>query len=384
MEGNKIWFIESLESLDEKIKNDGSVDGASFLSGYLNKNWPTDLDESVDDEEFESYVNENLDLYELWLKGEQEHILVGDDYDWSYKNVVTNININEEDLTGSNVDTTLADKSFDDLKGDDFWELCKQRDYIHQNGNIRKAERAALMAANLADKNQYIGAESRMRSWEVYGEIRDKLEERDAYTYYEKAGNIALSSGDTLNSANYFSNAARIYQGGNWKEEHRLLRKARVLFSDAGVNDKASKKYIEECNLKVKNETGFEKIKGHFYCVLSNYGESPWRVIGWITTVIAICALLYWSADINTPGIGIYECKKITESEISLVCEELSSGDAHPLTHLYFSFVTFTTLGYGDYSPTEDWARAIAAVQAMLGLILSSLFIATFLRKFSR
>ncbi len=35
--------------------------------------------------------------------------------------------------------------------------------------------------------------------------------------------------------------------------------------------------------------------------------------------------------------------------------------------HLYFSFVTMTTLGYGDLSPAEPLSRTVAMVEALLG-----------------
>ena len=42
---------------------------------------------------------------------------------------------------------------------------------------------------------------------------------------------------------------------------------------------------------------------------------------------------------------------------------------------LYFSVVTFTTLGYGDFKPTEK-TRPIAAVEAIVGLVLMAFLIA--------
>jgi hypothetical protein len=41
--------------------------------------------------------------------------------------------------------------------------------------------------------------------------------------------------------------------------------------------------------------------------------------------------------------------------------------DGAPRDHLYFSFVTLTTLGYGDLSPAEPFQRTVAIVEAVLG-----------------
>lgn len=47
-----------------------------------------------------------------------------------------------------------------------------------------------------------------------------------------------------------------------------------------------------------------------------------------------------------------------------------------PITSLYFSIVTWTTLGYGDIRPSLD-ARLVAASEALLGYIWMGLFIGT-------
>jgi hypothetical protein len=48
-----------------------------------------------------------------------------------------------------------------------------------------------------------------------------------------------------------------------------------------------------------------------------------------------------------------------------------------PITCLYFSIVTWTTLGYGDVRPSMD-ARFVAASEALLGYIWMALFIGMF------
>ena len=52
----------------------------------------------------------------------------------------------------------------------------------------------------------------------------------------------------------------------------------------------------------------------------------------------------------------------------------------HPL---YFSVITFTTIGYGDYAP-RGWLRVVAAVEGFLGLFLMAVFTVSFARKFLR
>ena len=53
------------------------------------------------------------------------------------------------------------------------------------------------------------------------------------------------------------------------------------------------------------------------------------------------------------------------------------TGDDLRLLELqYFSFVTITTLGYGDVSPVSDAARALAAVEAVIGQFYLAVLVA--------
>jgi voltage-gated potassium channel len=51
-------------------------------------------------------------------------------------------------------------------------------------------------------------------------------------------------------------------------------------------------------------------------------------------------------------------------------------GSAHAMTLLYFSFVTLTTLGYGDVMPQSDMARMFAVSEALIGQLYLVVFLA--------
>jgi len=64
-----------------------------------------------------------------------------------------------------------------------------------------------------------------------------------------------------------------------------------------------------------------------------------------------------------------------------------STGLAWPLSFgraLYFSIITFTTLGYGDIKPTPGWGSALTATEAILGGIMMALTVLVIGRKFMR
>jgi len=51
---------------------------------------------------------------------------------------------------------------------------------------------------------------------------------------------------------------------------------------------------------------------------------------------------------------------------------------------LYFSVITFTTLGYGDIRPTAGLPSGLAAAEAVLGGIMMALTVLVIGRKFMR
>jgi hypothetical protein len=54
----------------------------------------------------------------------------------------------------------------------------------------------------------------------------------------------------------------------------------------------------------------------------------------------------------------------------------LSIGEIEPYTLLYFSFVTLTTLGYGDIAPITQEARALAILEAVVGQLYLAVIVA--------
>lgn len=51
-------------------------------------------------------------------------------------------------------------------------------------------------------------------------------------------------------------------------------------------------------------------------------------------------------------------------------------GGETRLTFIYYSFITITTLGYGDITPLTDVARSFAITEAVIGQIYLVLLVA--------
>ena len=50
---------------------------------------------------------------------------------------------------------------------------------------------------------------------------------------------------------------------------------------------------------------------------------------------------------------------------------------------LYFSYVTLTTLGYGDITPVSDVARSLATVEAVVGVLFGTILVARLVGQYS-
>ncbi len=94
--------------------------------------------------------------------------------------------------------------------------------------------------------------------------------------------------------------------------------------------------------------TVFEWIKSLLLGMVVGYGEKPLRVLGNALFTILLYAMVYkYFGAINDRSFE--SC-------------------------LYFSAITFTTVGYGDFAPHGIF-RLIAASEALTGIVLSGLFL---------
>ncbi len=130
-----------------------------------------------------------------------------------------------------------------------------------------------------------------------------------------------------------------------------------------------SKKAIECFNLSVSD-------------FIYQYGENPWRVIRFALIIIFLFAII-----LNFSGIVISDRTNLI---IEFIKE--SQGDEYTLKYLgpvlgsflnclYFSVVTFTTLGYGDFQPAVGLSRFFVSLESIIGAITMALFVYTFAKR---
>jgi len=79
----------------------------------------------------------------------------------------------------------------------------------------------------------------------------------------------------------------------------------------------------------------------------------------------------YWLVDQLTPGGAFYFTTKTAPQSID------------GFTGFYFSFITLSTVGYGDITPVSRAARLLAAMEAMTGLLYVAILIARLVSLYS-
>lgn len=92
-----------------------------------------------------------------------------------------------------------------------------------------------------------------------------------------------------------------------------------------------------------------------FLNLLWGYGEKPRRItLAMVAAIFFFGALQYWIDGI--PGNGFWSC-------------------------VYFSGITFLTIGYGDLVPVAPLARALAVIEGVVGITVLGMLIASWTKK---
>lgn len=127
----------------------------------------------------------------------------------------------------------------------------------------------------------------------------------------------------------------------------------------------------------------FGHLKSCAYSFLKytcGYGERPARVIGVSLLIILFSALFFQFSGIVIGEHTIEE--RIIDYEIHATLPTLQ-GIKDYLQCVYYSFVTFTTLGYGDIHP-QGYSKVIACAESFTGAFFIALFVLVFGRKMMR
>lgn len=107
-----------------------------------------------------------------------------------------------------------------------------------------------------------------------------------------------------------------------------------------------------------------KSIASRMVDLFCGYGEDPWRIILLSILLIIICAVLYAVTGLNYNGdLVAFSMQQTLQTNVDVF-----------FSCLYYSVVTFTTLGYGDFTPI-GLSRTLAAFEAFTGSFTIALFV---------
>ena len=175
----------------------------------------------------------------------------------------------------------------------------------------------------------------------------------------------------------------------NFREAKEVYLLLKNNFHSIGRYDDESWAFMKERDMEREN---YRKLKNFRQWILScflniiyGYGERPWNVVISALVIITLFVLAFTYFGIGNPELIELHGRISLDANNDL--EIISEGTLQNTTikqfinSLYFSLITFTTLGYGDFQPLEGWGRILAGSEAFIGAFMMALFVYTFARR---
>jgi hypothetical protein len=217
-----------------------------------------------------------------------------------------------------------------------------------------KLHYADLHCANLTDTNllgvKLVGC--RIDNIKIGEEIQQEKQAKEAEANNEKEKSVDL-----------FEQSEEIY---------RNLRKS----AEAdGLASFAGYCTLKELTMRRKQFPRYssQRLKSKLVDLFCGYGEKPANVISFSMSLIFISALFFYAFGIEGDnGIIQFNLNSSFQENVSAL-----------LSSIYFSVVTFTTLGYGDIHPIGI-SRVVATIEAFVGSFALALYVVVFVTKNNR
>ncbi|MFL7024777.1 pentapeptide repeat-containing protein [Enterovibrio norvegicus] len=179
----------------------------------------------------------------------------------------------------------------------------------------------------------------------------------------ESEGRVAERKGDLEKALDLYEQSEEIYR------DLRKASEAQGIFTMAG--------YFLQKELTMRRFQmpmfSTQRAMSKTVDLFCGYGESPIRVIFFSLALILWCAIIYFYMGIQFAGETVAYSAQQTFADNFWAFSDC----------LYYSVVTFTTLGYGDFIPI-GMSRLIAATEAFTGSFTIALFVVVFVKKMTR
>lgn len=280
----------------------------------------------------------NLDLARIDLAGanlSRSNLSGANLFDSNLENAeLLGADLSNADLTSANLDGSDLTRS--SLQGARLW---------HAN-----LENANLIEANLAHCDLWNAKLFNVRFW------RTNLLQA-----------ISLGKKNFRSKRSRYVTAYRINEKGILSAEEAYRNLKRYFLANGRYNDASWASFKEKTmeRLLLKKGKNPAYLPNLIMNLLCGYGEKPHRIVLSSVFVILFYAVIFLVLNAITYAPS--------------AAYQMSLGD-----YIYYSIITFTTVGYGDFIPKSALiSRLLAASEAFIGAFMIGLFIFTLARKYS-
>ena len=264
-----------------------------------------------------------------------------------------------------------------EFHGDAYFERVEFHGVVYfQRAEFQKA--ATFVDVGFYESAFFSGAEFQGRTW-----ISPKLIKKSISFVLANLENVSLTPLNLNKNACIYFTRARLrnteirredIENHIAQEKQKKLSEAKEVYLLLKNNFHSLGRYNDE-SWAFKKEKDMERksyFQAHhrlkwfgsmFWHILYGYGERLKFILGWCAILIFFSSIWYWLYKGAGEAVG----------------EQIVPLQGY-LNYLYFSVVTFTTLGYGDFRPIGG-CRVLASIEALLGIFFVALFIFTIARR---
>ncbi|PKG38189.1 pentapeptide repeat-containing protein [Psychromonas sp. Urea-02u-13] len=179
----------------------------------------------------------------------------------------------------------------------------------------------------------------------------------------ENSAKVLEDQGEHEKAKDFYEQAEEIYRNLRKTSEHQGL----FTLSGPYLRKELTMRRFQE------QRCSMNRVSSKVVDLFCGYGEDPLRVIMFSWALILFSSFFYYVFGLRFAGeFQVFSMDQTLEQNIIFFFE-----------CLYYSVVTFTTLGYGDFIPV-GFSRVIAALEAFTGSFTIALFVVVFVKKMTR
>lgn len=163
----------------------------------------------------------------------------------------------------------------------------------------------------------------------------------------------------------------------SYEEASKVYKNIAKKLNENNLTNYASEYYYLSKCIENKYITGLDKVKSTICWLICGYGERPTYALITSLEIILAFAVIYMFTGLSVGGdtVNYIEVFSYGLLKRNVITDFMSC--------LYFSTVTFTTVGYGDITPL-NLSIFLSGVEMFLGLTMMGIWTATLARKITR